>query len=158
MVEKLEYGRRCFVRMREAKQRQDLIDLQDHFWGLVAARGQIWYYFGRWVGEKKKPERLIQRWQSRLAPPDAQCWSHLLALRIEDVHVKPVTVRSSTVTEIVVVDSIPVTVDDKPIVATETFYRVECNGTSHDVFSLSQQGLALLERFISEFDQLGPQS
>ena len=160
MVEKLGYAKRSFDRMKESKDSRP-VDVQDHFWSYLHAANLIWFYFGRWVNEQRihgaKPKKLVEKWKKKtLNSEQVDVWNLIIDLRKRDAHVEPVPAKKQERNDILT-DSMGrriVNADGKQVTVKFESCLVRLNGKEIDIFEFCEQGIAILEMFVGDFESL----
>lgn len=161
MQEKLACAERSLTRMTKAIT-DDPISVQDHFWSFLHAIHLIWFYFGFWVknsGQMKNSKQLIEKWKACRLPEEDQCvWNTLGNLRDEDAHVKPVVAKTPKGSRPLFDDKTgrPLFSDKsgKMLCSESKPFRVIQDGKEHGLLTLCQNGLAVFQKFVSEFDRI----
>jgi hypothetical protein len=156
MNEKFGWMRRSKDRMQE--QKEDPLNVQDHFWSYVHASQLIWNYFGSYCYShglpKGQPGILVNAWKDEF-PADKnslrEAWKILNSLRNEDVHVEPVETIQTERAEFVTHHGEPVTYQGELVTHGDYKYKVVHDSVEYDVWELTAEGIEVMGLFIAEF-------
>lgn len=159
---KLEYAKRLYTKMENAKIGDDLVNIQDNFVAYLSAFQQCLNYYSNLIASLyptletkqrgKINKRIIENWKSNeLTSDELKSWNILNKLRNHDTHVTPVQAKDEEINFILTDENDNYIVTEKGerlIVDTEMRYYASYEGKDHNIFELAKYGIPAIEKLI----------
>ena len=159
MTEKLGWAARSCSRIDDAKTVKDAESVQDHFWSFLHGSRLIWFYLGEFLKNRGDPKetaaRIMNGWVgTNLSIGEQKIWKAVAELRTEDVHTKPVETEEKQTVAIASRGGKILARNGKICSVKVVKYVVQFDGDEYDAVTLANQGIKLLQRFVTDFPTL----